>query len=94
MDVRGDFLRPPHCTTTRTLLIKVYINDDPELTLTYFTTMSNLANLDLYIYICSMPRYQVSVYWTIGPLVYNYVTHLCISTYVLCTEKPRKRITS
>ena len=24
---------------------KVYINDDPELTLTYFTTMSNLAKL-------------------------------------------------
>ena len=23
MDVRGDFLGPPHCTTTRTLLIKV-----------------------------------------------------------------------
>ena len=23
----------------------VYINDDPELTLTYFTTMSNLAQL-------------------------------------------------
>ena len=27
-------------------LYKVYINDDPELTLTYFTTMSNLATLD------------------------------------------------
>ena len=26
-------------------LHKVYINDDPELTLTYFTTMSNLAKL-------------------------------------------------
>ena len=26
-------------------LYKVYINDDPELTLTYFTTMSNLAKL-------------------------------------------------
>ena len=22
MDVRGDFLGPPHCTTTRTLIIK------------------------------------------------------------------------
>ena len=26
-------------------LYKVYINDDPELTLTYFETMSNLAKL-------------------------------------------------
>ena len=26
-------------------LYKVYINDDPELTLTYFKTMSNLAKL-------------------------------------------------
>ena len=26
-------------------LYKVYINDDPELALTYFTTMSNLAKL-------------------------------------------------
>ena len=26
-------------------LYTVYINDDPELTLTYFTTMSNLAKL-------------------------------------------------
>ena len=26
-------------------LYKVYINDDPELTLTYFTTMFNLAKL-------------------------------------------------
>ena len=33
---------------------KVYINDDPELTLTH-----------------SRPRYQVSVYRTIGPLVYS-----------------------
>ena len=26
-------------------LYKVYINDDPEFTLTYFATMSNLAKL-------------------------------------------------
>ena len=26
-------------------LYKVYINDDPEFTLTYFTTMSNLVKL-------------------------------------------------
>ena len=27
-------------------LYTVYINDDPELTLTYFTAMSNLAKFD------------------------------------------------
>ena len=27
-------------------LYKVYMNGDPELTMTYFTTMSNLAKLD------------------------------------------------
>ena len=48
-------------------LYTVYINDDPELTLTYFTTMSNLAKLVFCTY--SRPRYQVSVYRTIGPLV-------------------------
>ena len=30
-------------------LYKVYINDDSELTLTYFKTLSNLANLFLYL---------------------------------------------
>ena len=43
-------------------LYKVYINDDPEVTLTYFTTMSNLAIFFLYLH-------QVSVYRAIGPLV-------------------------
>ena len=41
----------------------VHINNDPGLTLTYFTPMSNLAKLVF------VPRYQVSVYRTIGPLV-------------------------
>ena len=41
-------------------LYKVYINDDPGLTLTYFTCF----------YTYSRPRYQVSVYRTIGPLVF------------------------
>ena len=45
-------------------LYKVYINDDPELTFTYFTTMSNLGNNCF----CT-PRYQMSVYRTIDPLV-------------------------
>ena len=44
------------------MFYKVYIDDDLELTKTYFTTMSNLAKL-------SRPRYQVGVYRTIGPLV-------------------------
>ena len=47
-------------------LYKVYINDDPELTLT-LKTMSNFAKLVFCTY--SISRYQVSVYRTIGPLV-------------------------
>ena len=43
-------------------LYKVYINDDRELTMTYFTTMLN-GKTCFYNY--SMPRYQVSVYMTI-----------------------------
>ena len=39
-------------------LYKGYINDEPELILTHFKTMSNCEKLD-----------QVSVYMTIGPLV-------------------------
>ena len=31
MDVGGDFLGPPHCTTTRTLLIKVIEKHEQEL---------------------------------------------------------------
>ena len=41
----------------------VHIDDDPELTLTYFTAMSNLAKT------YGRPKYQLSVYRTIGPLV-------------------------
>ena len=40
-------------------LYSVYINDDPELTMTYFTCLCTH----------SRPRYQVSVYRTIDPLV-------------------------
>ena len=50
-------------------LYKVYINDDPELTLTHFKTWPNLADY-------SRPRYQVSVYRIIGPLV-----HFCDYTW-------------
>ena len=50
------------------MLYKVYINDDPELTLTHLRQCQNWRNL-----FCtnSRPRYQVSVYRTIGPLVFN-----------------------
>ena len=48
-------------------LYLVYINEDPELTLTYFTTMTILEKLVFCTY--GRPRYQVSVYRTIGPLV-------------------------
>ena len=47
-------------------LYKVYINDDPGLTLTYFTCFCTY----------SRPRYQVSVYRTIGPLVCSYLPFL------------------
>ena len=56
-------------------LYTVYINDDPELT-TYFTTMSNFAKL---FCIYSRPRYQVSVYRTIGPLV--------LAKFLICIPK-------
>ena len=45
-------------------LYTVHINDDHGLTLTYFTPMSNLGKLVF------VPRYQVNVYRTIGPLVF------------------------
>ena len=48
-------------------LYKFYINDDPELTLTHFKTMSTLAKLVFCTH--SRPRYQVSDYRAIGPLV-------------------------
>ena len=41
----------------------VYMNDDPELTMAYFTAISN------YAFIHSTPRYQMSVYRMIGPMV-------------------------
>ena len=52
-------------------LYKVYINDDPELTLTYSTTISNLAKLVFVLIVGHI--YQASVYRTIGPLVFSSV---------------------
>ena len=48
------------------MLFESYMNDDPELNLSYFTTMSNSAKLVFCTY--CRPRYQ-SIYRTIGPLV-------------------------
>ena len=48
-------------------LYEAYINDDPELTMTYLTTMSNLAKL-VFVLIVGPGRYQVSIYRTIGPV--------------------------
>ena len=45
-------------------LYTFYINYDTELTLTYFTAISNFAQL------VSVLIFQVSVYSTIGPLVW------------------------
>ena len=44
-----------------------------KLTLTYFTTMSNLVKFVLYMYLYIRPRYQVSVYRTIGNLWFCFV---------------------
>ena len=44
---------------------KVYINVDPELTLTH------LVNVKFCFCTYSRPRYQVSIYRTIGPLVFS-----------------------
>ena len=52
-------------------LYTIYINDGPELTLTFFTTMSIWQNLFLYIELPG-PRYQVSTKFT-GPLVLWFV---------------------
>ena len=43
-------------------LYKVCINHDPGMTLTYFMARSTLV---------AYPRSQVSVYMTVGPLVYH-----------------------
>ena len=51
-------------------LYKVYIDNDPELTLTHFKTMSKLAKL---VFVLTVgPDDQVSVYRTICPLVLQF----------------------
>ena len=46
-------------------LYKVYINDDPELTLTYFTTMSNLAKL-VFVIISQISGERLQDHWSSG----------------------------
>ena len=46
-------------------VFKIYINDDPELTMTCFTSKSHLVK------IAYCGRCHVSVYSTIGPLVFR-----------------------
>ena len=58
-------------------LYNVHINDDPGLTLTYFTPISNLAKLVF------VPRYQVSVYKTIGPLVIKNMVNVFLIAQIL-----------
>ena len=48
-------------------LYTVYINDDPELELDLFYSNAKFGETCFCTY--SRPRYQVSVYRTIGPLV-------------------------
>ena len=66
-------------------LYKVYTNDDRGLTLTHFKTMSNSRNL-----FCtySRPRYQVSVYRTIGPQgflgdIYAFVVKILLFGFII-----------
>ena len=47
-------------------LYKVYINDDPELTLTYFTTMSNLAIFFLYLQKAQISGECLQDHWSSG----------------------------
>ena len=55
-------------------LYTVCVNDVPEFTLTYFTTISNLAKIIFCTY--SRPRYQVSIYKTTGPLVHIFAQNI------------------
>ena len=48
---------------------KVYINDDPGLTLTYLTVWSNLIKINCLLCLNARPRCQVSAYRIIGPMV-------------------------
>ena len=67
---------------------KVYINDDPVLTLTYFMQRSNVVKIAYCAY--TRPRCQVCVYRTIGtrPLVLWFiVVESKLISFLTWTEK-------
>ena len=47
-------------------LYKVYINDDPELTLTHFKSKSNLAKLFLYLQYAQISGELLQDHWSSG----------------------------
>ena len=57
-------------------LYKVYINDDPELTLTHFKTVSNFAKLVFCTHRSS--RYQGGIYRATSPLVIYIIKSVCL----------------
>ena len=57
----------------------VHINDDPELTLTYFTAII-ISGWEKLVSVLTLGQYQVSVYMTTGPLVYS---SACIMTSII-----------
>ena len=56
---------------------KVCINDDPWLTLTYLTTMSNFAKFTFCA--VSRTRYQIRINRIIGPLFFSFDTGMVYS---------------
>ena len=66
-------------------LYTFYINDDPELTLTNFKTMSILEKL-VFVLIHSSTKYQVSVYRTIGPLIITTTATIIIIVIIIIAQ--------
>ena len=64
-------------------LYKVYINDDPELTLTHFKTMSNFAKL---VFVPTVAP-DIRLAFT-GPLVLAYVRLIlkCVTCICICRD--------
>ena len=47
-------------------LYKIYINDDPELTLAHFKTMSNLAKLGFVLKVAQISGERLQDHWSSG----------------------------
>ena len=73
-------------------LYKVYINDDPKLILTHFKTKIKFGETCFCTY--SRPRYQVSVYRTIGPLVLSVIWDASSENLVFAYAKIKARFVS